>query len=199
LFPVLSHLRSAASAADAFKPARTAYVSHIYALFNESLDGCLASITREHGNASELFGKLRAAGIRVAVGSGFPRHVVHAIARNLKWLAAAEGDKHGARVVDYIGSADDVGGKSRPDPAMILHAMHELGIRDPRAVLKVGDTAVDVQEGKNAGCWTAAVLTGTQTRDTLAKQKPDFIFDSIADLPTILPQLKQTQPARAKL
>jgi len=84
--------------------------------------------------------------------------------------------------LDYTAGADKIGA-GRPDPAMIQHAMQRLGVRDPRRVLKVGDTAADVEEGKNAGTWTAAVLTGSQPEETLWAAGPDFVLASVAALP----------------
>jgi phosphoglycolate phosphatase-like HAD superfamily hydrolase len=51
---------------------------------------------------------------------------------------------------------------------------------------KVGDTGADVEEGRNAGVWTLSVVTGTQGHDALAAARPDFILDSVVDLPSLL-------------
>lgn len=70
---------------------------------------------------------------------------------------------------------------------MIFDAMRKLQISDPRTVLKIGDTVADIEEGKNANCFTVAVLTGTQTRKQLEDAKPDRIVDSIRDLLKLIP------------
>lgn len=88
-------------------------------------------------------------------------------------------------LVDCICSAEKVG-KGRPDPAMIQEAMKCFGVTDPRSVVKVGDTKADIDEGKNAGCWTVAVLTGTQTVECLREKNPDFIINSVKELPNLL-------------
>ena len=87
--------------------------------------------------------------------------------------------------MDYFSSAEEVGA-GRPSPAMIQDAMAMLGVDDPRLVVKVGDTAMDVQEGKNAGVWTVAVLSGTQGRERLAEGEPDAILPGVGDLPSWL-------------
>ena len=61
-------------------------------------------------------------------------------------------------------------------------AMKKLGLNNPSKVLKIGDTIVDVQEGKNAKVLTAMVLTGTQSKADLGDLKPDYIFNSIKHL-----------------
>jgi phosphoglycolate phosphatase-like HAD superfamily hydrolase len=54
-------------------------------------------------------------------------------------------------------------------------------------VLKVGDTEVDVNEGRNANCgMVVAVTTGAFTREQLEQYKPDYILDSLAELPILL-------------
>mmetsp|Transcript_58021 Transcript_58021/g.188849 ORF Transcript_58021/g.188849 Transcript_58021/m.188849 type:complete len:139 (+) Transcript_58021:339-755(+) len=68
---------------------------------------------------------------------------------------------------------------------MVTAAMERCGVTDPRRVVKVGDTVVDVEEGRNAGVFTVSVLTGTQSRDKLAAAGPDCIIPSVADLPLV--------------
>ena len=118
---------------------------------------------------------MKSAGAKIAVGSGFPHSVVETITDTLNWSS----------LVDFVCSAEKAG-HGRPHPAMIHSAIKFFGIMDPRSVVKVGDTKVDVEEGKNAGCWTIAVLTGTQSREFIARSKPDFIINCIADLPDLL-------------
>jgi phosphoglycolate phosphatase-like HAD superfamily hydrolase len=52
--------------------------------------------------------------------------------------------------------------------------------------LKVGDTPADILEGKNAGVMTAAILSGTISREIIEKANPDFIIMRLADLKPIL-------------
>jgi len=82
-------------------------------------------------------------------------------------------------------------GKGRPDPIMIQVAMKDHGVVEPKQVVKVGDTKVDVEEGKNALCWTVSVLTGTQSKEMLLKSGPDFIISSVSNLPQLF---KQSEP-----
>ena len=74
----------------------------------------------------------------------------------------------------------------RPNPKMIHNAMQQLGVTKPQKVVKIGDTIVDIQEGKNADVWTVAVLTGSQTEKQLMTVQPDYILSSIRALPEVL-------------
>jgi phosphonoacetaldehyde hydrolase len=66
-----------------------------------------------------------------------------------------------ARVKGYMPdswvAADQVP-QGRPWPWMIFKSMEEMGVCPPGAVIKVGDTVADVEEGINAGTWTVGVV-----------------------------------------
>ena len=44
---------------------------------------------------------------------------------------------------------------------MIFENMRRLGVSSVKNVLKIGDTVSDIQEGVNAGVWTAGVIEGS--------------------------------------
>lgn len=150
----------------------------VYSDFLHELESNLSRISEIDG-ATELFRHLKSKDIHVGVGSGFPMGVVQSIVSQLGWMD--EG------LLDYIGSAEQIG-VGRPNPKMIHAAMQQLDITDGQNVLKIGDTAVDVQEGKNAGAWTVAVLTGSQTETQLIAAAPDYILSSIRELRTLIPR-----------
>jgi len=52
----------------------------------------------------------------------------------------------------------------------------------PDELLKVGDTVADIQEGKNAGVVTAAILAGTQANELLRAENPDFLIEELMEL-----------------
>ena len=148
----------------------------VYRDFLHELESNLSSISEIDG-ATELFRYFKSKDIYIGIGSGFPMQVVQAIVSQLGWL-----DKG---LLDYVGSAEQVG-VGRPNPKMILDAMEQFNITDGSKVLKIGDTVVDVQEGKNAGAWTVAVLTGSQTEPQLRAAAPDYILSSIRELTTLM-------------
>jgi len=70
---------------------------------------------------------------------------------------------------------------------MILRAMELFEMTDASEVLKIGDSTIDIEEGKNAGCGiTVGITTGAQTRDQLAMASPDYIIDNLHELLEIL-------------
>ena len=151
---------------------------NVYHDFLHELERNLSRISEIDG-VTELFRYLKFNDIHVGVGSGFPMEVVQAIISRLGWM-----DKG---LLDYIGSAEQIG-VGRPNPEMIHDAMQQFSIANGQKVVKIGDTVVDVQEGKNAGAWTVAVLTGSQTEAQLMAAAPDYILASIRELRTLIPR-----------
>src|SRR5271166_4154670 len=89
----------------------------------------------------ELVEKLRSAGVRIGSTTGYTRAMIE----RLLPKAARQGYKP-----DCVVTPDDVG-QGRPYPWMIFENMKRLGVYPPGLVVKVGDTASDILEGRNAG------------------------------------------------
>lgn len=128
--------------------------------------------------AEDVFQILSHHGIKVALNTGFTRRITHAILKRLGW------DKN--PFISQVICSDEVP-EGRPHPFMIQAIMQQSGVIDPLQVAKVGDTQVDVSEGKNAGCGlVVAVTTGACTREQLTEYGPDFIINSLRDLPELI-------------
>jgi phosphoglycolate phosphatase-like HAD superfamily hydrolase len=70
---------------------------------------------------------------------------------------------------------------------MILFAMNTLQILEGENVIKVGDSVIDIEEGKNANCkFSIGITTGAHTKDQLAAAKPSYIIDNIYDIKNII-------------
>jgi phosphonoacetaldehyde hydrolase len=98
--------------------------------------------------ALECVKELRAKGIKIAASTGY----FHEAARVIYDAGESQG-----YVPDFTICADDVSA-GRPAPWMIFRAMEALGVYPPSAVVKVGDTVVDIQDGLNAGVWSLGVI-----------------------------------------
>ena len=121
---------------------------------------------------------LKDKGIRIALNTGFSRSIADTILRRLQWMEKGLVD-------DYIASDEVEAG--RPQPFMIQTLMKRAGIDDAKEVIKIGDTEVDINEGRNAGCaMVVAVTTGAFTRDQLAPYNPDYIIDELSQLKTLI-------------
>ena len=129
--------------------------------------------------AEELFARLKKQGIRIALNTGFTRSVADTVLRRLHW-------DNGHGLIDEVIASDEVP-QGRPSPDMIHTLIGRLGIASPSQVLKVGDTEVDIEEGRNAGCGiVVGVTTGAYTRGQLEPYRPDHIIDGLQELERII-------------
>ncbi|MHA1210654.1 MAG: HAD family hydrolase, partial [Candidatus Freyarchaeota archaeon] len=58
--------------------------------------------------------------------------------------------------------------------------------RSPFESVFVGDYVADIRSGKRIGAVTVAVLSGGAKREILARENPDLILESVANLPPII-------------
>ena len=70
----------------------------------------------------------------------------------------------------------------KPHPAVLHAVLHKLG-HQPENCWMVGDTVYDIQAGRAAGMRTCAVTYGYASLAELAREKPDRLVDSLAELP----------------
>jgi len=87
-------------------------------------------------------------------------------------------------LLEVIIHADDAPRK-KPAPDPLIEGCKRIDIL-PMKCLYVGDARTDIQAGKAAGMKTAGVLTGFDDRQTLGRENPDTILESIAELPQFL-------------
>jgi phosphonatase-like hydrolase len=131
----------------------------------------------ETPGASDTFRRLRRAGVKVALNTGFSRDIAQTLIDRLGW----ERDE----LVDASVTSDEVE-RGRPHPDMIRRLMLKLGVDDSRRVAKVGDTPADLLEGKNAGCGLVVGVTqGSCAREQLERYPHDHLIGSVAELPEL--------------
>ena len=75
--------------------------------------------------------------------------------------------------------------KPKPDPASLIRCVEILGLSMDECVF-VGDSRADVIAGRSAGIQIIAVPTGVASRDQLLEEVPDFLIDSLSQLPTYI-------------
>ena len=131
---------------------------------------------REVDGAGAAVAALRAAGIKVALTSGFERGVVDLLVRRLGWT----------ELFDRVYASDDAPA-GRPAPYLIYRAMIDLGIHDVGRVAVIGDTPLDLQAASNARAgWVVGVLSGAHGIETLGATPHTHLLPSIASLPKLL-------------
>lgn len=173
-------------------------VDCVFALVQEMMPVTLADYAEPVPGCVEAMAALRNRGVKIGSCTGYNRPMM----RELLPLAERAGFKP-----DCLVTSDEVPA-GRPWPWMCWLNCMRLGIFPPEAVIKVGDTLADIQEGINAGHWVAAVTRtsnaiGMDAKETagmepvrLAAMEEElgkrfqsagahFVISSIADLPSI--------------
>lgn len=151
----------------------------IFQNFSEQLREAYRNLDVKPINGTENFLlKMKSMDKKVVLNTGYSSEIARQLLDKLQWKESVH--------FDALITADDVS-ESRPSPEMILLAMKKFNISEPGNVLKAGDSVIDIEEGKNAGCGlTVAVLSGAQNRTELETAHPDYIFNTISEAEDIL-------------
>jgi len=133
---------------------------------------------RPEPNTVETFEILKREEILVILNTGYDTKTAQSLIAKLGW-------EKGKTYDDLITATDVKNG--RPHPDMILQAMKNFNISHNREVVKVGDSAIDIEEGKNAMCaMSIGITTGAHSYDQLLSANPDFIISDLSELPEII-------------
>jgi phosphonoacetaldehyde hydrolase len=107
-------------------------------------------------------------------------------------------------VADSVVCATDVSA-GRPAPWMAFRAAENMGIYPMQAIVKIGDTISDIEEGLNAGMWSVGVVLSSnemgltqreiselpdeelhnrkqEVRDTFLNAGADYVIDDLSEI-----------------
>ncbi|MEN9349130.1 MAG: hypothetical protein RL372_108 [Bacteroidota bacterium] len=155
--------------------AENANANAIYEQFVVLLAGAYANLeVTPCSNAETVFALLKKQEIKVVLNTGYNRATATDLLSKLNWTIGED--------IDLLVTASDVS-NNRPAPDMIEFAIRHFNIQDPATVVKVGDSAIDIEEGKNAGCGkTFGVTTGAQTKEQIAVAHPTAVLDDLLEI-----------------
>ena len=124
--------------------------------------------------ARKLLDELREKNYKLAVASNRPARFTHIILKHLNIQ----------HVFDYVVCGDQV---ACPKPAadILEQALKKFSLT-PKETLYVGDMAIDVETGNEAGIKTIAVLTGSSTREDIVRLKPFKIIKNVYEVAEIV-------------
>ena len=122
---------------------------------------CLVKYSTVIDGVPETVARLRKRGIKIGSTTGYTRAMLDMVLRP----AAEQG-----YAPDCAITPDDVGG-GRPHPWMIYANAIRLQVEPLEAIVKVGDTPVDIEEGLRAGVWTIGVA---RTGNMIGLSAEDF-------------------------
>ncbi len=141
-------------------------------LFRHFMQGKYRSLIKELPEASRTLKLLKERGIKIGIVTTKDR------------VSAEEAISAFHLHCDVLLTAEDTV-RTRPDPEPLLKAIEELG-SIPARTFYCGDTPHDIIQGKRAGVKTIGLSTGLYSREELEAEKPDFVFDTIEAVLTIL-------------
>jgi phosphonoacetaldehyde hydrolase len=127
-------------------------IDQIYSRFEPALYGVLEKYAEPLPGVVDTVRRLREMGVAIGSTTGYTRNMMNIVTP----LAARAGYEPDALVCP-----DDIGGVGRPYPYMLWRNLEMLGIESIAGTLKIGDTAADMLEGKNAGCICVGVIKGS--------------------------------------
>lgn len=122
--------------------------------------------TRPYEGIADTLEKLSANGVLTAVLSNKPDNFTKAIIS----------DMFGENTFNLVAGKKD-GVPPKPDPAAALSIMESLGVL-PLKTLFAGDSAVDMQTAKNAGCRSIGCTWGFRPLSELLENNADYIADT---------------------
>jgi len=120
--------------------------AELYAAFMPLQMECLLTYSHVLSGVPEAVAKFEGMGSRIGSTTGYTRAMLDALVT----AAAKEG-----YVPEIAMSPEDVGA-GRPSPAMCLEICRRFEVK-PWECIKLGDTASDIAEGRNAGMWTIGI------------------------------------------
>ena len=170
-------------------------VDHLYEVFTPMNAAVVADFADFIPGAVEMVDTLRSRGLKIGSTTGYNRPIMEVLVP----IAAA-----GGYVPDNLVCAGDLAA-GRPSPLMMYRTFADIGVWPPCTVVKVDDTGVGIEEGRNAGCWTVGVAVsgnalgltlpewnalGAQEQDRLRAEATaslraagaDYVIDSVAQL-----------------
>lgn len=130
------------------KPPCESDVEVIYKLAEECMLQAVASYATPIEGAVQTLDKFRQLGLKIGSSTGYTSQMMAVVTK--------EAARHGY-VVDSVLTADAVGGRGRPFPFMMYQNAINLAVYPMEAMVKIGDTPVDIAEGLNAGAWTIGI------------------------------------------
>ena len=128
--------------------------------------------------ALDTFKILREKGIKVCLNTGFSKEITDMVLAELRWLSDS--------IVNHTISSDEVR-MGRPYPYMIKALMEKFEINDPKEVIKVGDTIVDLEEGNKAQAGLViGVCNGAFGRKELENHPHSYLIEHLGELPSLI-------------
>ncbi|WP_165004810.1 MULTISPECIES: phosphonoacetaldehyde hydrolase [unclassified Enterococcus] len=126
--------------------------NELYTQFERFLFEDLANYASLKPDTLPAIDRLKSEGLSIGTTTGYTREMMDIVAKTAESFGYTP---------DFLVTPDETEGLGRPYPYMIFKNMQFFQSRSVKEVIKVGDTAADIKEGKNAGLFTVGVIDGS--------------------------------------
>ena len=177
-------------------------VERLYSSFVPLQFSCLLEYSAVIPGVVDAMERLRKRGLRIGTTTGYTREMLDLL---------AEASRKVGYIPDCNVAPGDVGA-GRPHPFMIYENAVKLQVYPMAAIVKIGDTRADIEEGRNAGAWSIGVaatgnmvglslqefeaLTSRQREERLVTARTalksagaHYVVDTLADLDLVLDEI----------
>lgn len=147
-------------------PLSEAEVDEMYAQFLPMQKDVLGDHCDLIDGVADAVSECRAMGLKIGSSTGYTRELMEIVSKS----AADQG-----YAPDCVLCAEDAK-EGRPKPYLLQEAARRLEVTPMAAIVKVDDTSVGIQAGRNAGCWSIGV-TRTGNCVGLSEEELDALDD----------------------
>jgi len=149
---------------------KTEIIDEAWAVINEIAPQMFADNLELIQGAERIVENLSSSGLKIGLVTSTQRQYLETKMQPLKNAGVDT-------LFEAIITSDDVE-KRKPSPDPLITCAQQLDIK-PGNCVYVGDTTTDIKAGKAAGMRTIGVLTGFDEYETLEKESPDAIVESV--------------------
>lgn len=128
-------------------PCDQATIDEMYAEFIPAQKSVLSEYCTLIAGAADVAAECRSAGLKIGSSTGYTHELMDIVSP----LAAEQG-----YAPDLVLCAEDTP-RGRPAPFLIFEFAKRLDVYPMWHVVKVDDTTVGIEAGRNAGCWTIGI------------------------------------------
>ncbi len=153
------------------------FVSKVQNLF-EKYELASAMSTELQPHAREVMANLKEHGFKTAIVTNNCQNATKIVINRFGLHA----------LIDVLVTREDAS-RWKPDGSMVKETLDRLQV-NPDDALFVGDSIIDVMAAKDSGVTSVALLTGPTLISRLLKEEPDYIIASLADLTTLIEQIR---------
>lgn len=154
------------------------YYEEVALEYNTKYDNDSLYLTEPYDGIMDMLRALKDMGIKVAILSNKPHSTAIKVSDALfgsEFIDVCYGGRNGIAL--------------KPDPAGVFEILNKLAVPKEEC-LYIGDTATDMETGKNAGLYTIGVLWGFRDREELAKSGADCIVSHPSEIVDVAKQFK---------